>query len=969
MADRSQPDDTPATPSPARIDWPRNLDAEAMRRRIGERLFGGDERPTYLGRFRVLRTLGVGGMGVVYAAEDDVLDRVVALKVIRDDVIQRGGDRQRIVLEARALARLSHPNVVQLHEIVTDSEAVFLVMEYIAGTTLSQWLHAEPRSVAEILATFAAAGRGLAAAHRVGIVHRDVKPSNILFGDDGRVRIVDFGLARGVAPGPLAGATPTAESATPRSPVGADATESGAIAGTPAYMAPEAFFAGKVDARSDQFSFCVALYESLYGERPFGPDVLSGPESLRRGLTFPGAPHVRASVRRLLARGLSARPADRFASMEELTAGLEARPRSRWGIVGLLTAGLLGGAVLLGQAGDEPASRCAPPSGELAGMWDAAARNSVRKAMLRHGQPFSALVGPVEEQLDRYALRWSAARHDACEATWVRGEQSTELLDRSMHCLSQRRHALAGLVDRLQGGDPRVAALALELAHDLPDIGACRDSGRLLHGRARGTDDPRLASVRSTLVQATALEWSREAIAAVALANAALTELRAIGEPVTEAEALQLRGRLLARELGDIRAGLADLHAAYDRAAAAGDDPLRARIWAELAEFVAGFEQDPAEARRLLTHAREAAGRQGAPSPADEARLLDTEGRILSFEERFAGSLELHTRALELRRAHLAPGHPDLVRSRLRVANASADAGQPEVAMRLCGELGRDVAARFGADHPATALIEVAEAQHLVALRRTEEARARLLHARPLLLRGLGPRTPQLAVLDLELADLDADLGELPRAIARARDALALVTALLPPHHDLRIEALAALAGYHQRAGDCAGALDILRELLVLHEKKAVELDLGLLLYNLGDCLCLLGRCAEGNDYFMRLLALYPPPPPTSPALPTFRPVRRALALYGLGFVHLEAGRPELALPSLEHAKRLLDADPDELPHVAVDVTRLLARSLVALHREPRRVRALRAEADAAARRLAPTPAEATSGGEPTPAR
>jgi len=934
----------------------RPLDAEAMRRRIGARLFGGSEEPLQLGRFRVLRSLGVGGMGVVYAAEDDTLGRIVAIKMIRDDVIASGDDRRRILLEARALARLSHPNVVQLHEVVASDDAVFIVMEYVAGVTLLQWLRAETRDVAAILAVFAAVGRGLAVAHRAGIVHRDVKPSNILIGDDGRVRIVDFGLARGVAPGSAAGISggpPTPiEPATPRTGAASEATNASAVAGTPAYMAPEAFLGGVVDTRGDQFSFCVALHESLYGYRPFGGEGMPGVERLRRPLTLPSASEfhrIPRSLRRLLARGLASRPEDRFATMDELVAALESGParRRRW-IFGAMATALAGGALIAGWiSADAAPTLCPAATAQLAGVWDEEVREAVHGAILATGQSFSGRTAAlVDEPLDRYAAQWLAAHRDACEATWVRGEQSEASLDRSMRCLARRRGALAALTAQLRGADTQLVISTPELVFNLPEIAACRDAEALADHAMDAPGDPRSTAANHRIARAAALHKIGAGTEALELVDAGLAEARAIGDGRLEAEALRVRGRLRARELGDLPGGLADLHAAIDRAAASGRDLLSWRIWNDLAELAARTQQDVEEARRLLAHARGAAARHGPPAAVDEAELLDTEGFILWLEERLEDALARHQQALALRVQDLAPEHPDLLWSRLRVANATADLGRADEALQRYAGLRRDVRASYGDDHPVTLRVELPEAQLLAELGRHGEARARLEHARPPMLRIYGPQTPLLAIVDLELARLDLAEGQREAGLARAQGVLELPESALPGRHHLRVEALELLARLYFEGDDFAGAVDVYRRLLVLHDEHGQELDLEALLYNLGDALCTLKRCAEGLDYFTRLLDVVTRQVPQIP-------VRRALPLYGLGYAHFEAGRPDLALLPLEEAYRLVRAEPDALPHVDVDVARLLARCLEALRREPRLVRSLRKEADARAKALA----------------
>ena len=266
------------------------------------------ERAPEIARYQIVRPIGAGGMGVVYEARDLQLHRPVALKMLRPS-----GDaavlRERLLGEARAMAKLSHPNVLAVHDVGTLDDGVFLAMELVEGQTLTGWLAQRRRRWQEVLEMFLAAARGLAAAHAKGIVHRDFKPDNVLVGNDGRARVTDFGLAR-IAAAPLDGGTPVIAASS--------------LAGSPAYMAPEQMRAGPIDARADIFSFCVALYEALFGVRPFaGETVLALEQSIRRGETRKVRAAVPARVRRAVLRGLHAAPADRPASMEALVAALE----------------------------------------------------------------------------------------------------------------------------------------------------------------------------------------------------------------------------------------------------------------------------------------------------------------------------------------------------------------------------------------------------------------------------------------------------------------------------------------------------------------------------------------------------------------------------------------------------------------------------------------------------------------------
>ncbi|MEE9385520.1 MAG: serine/threonine-protein kinase [Nannocystaceae bacterium] len=287
---------------------------------FGESFNEQDEAGFSIGRFTVQHKLGTGGMGVVYACRDEVLDRDVAVKLLHARCDKTS--RRRIMREAKAMARLSHPNVVTVHEIGESDGAAFLVMELVRGSTALSWLRAEKRETNEILDVFLGAGRGLAAAHANGLVHRDFKPENIMIDEDGRALVTDFGLARGEVADPVSEAT---DPATPTSST--ETTATGIVVGTPAYMAPETFAEGRTDARTDQFSFCAAMWEGLYGQRPFtGGDLAA----LARAATehsplVPRGSAVPRKLREAMERGLMPDPRDRWASMEDLLDSLSTR--------------------------------------------------------------------------------------------------------------------------------------------------------------------------------------------------------------------------------------------------------------------------------------------------------------------------------------------------------------------------------------------------------------------------------------------------------------------------------------------------------------------------------------------------------------------------------------------------------------------------------------------------------------------
>ena len=330
-------------------------DGDEARARIEEHLDGCDAcralvagaaqvaaAPDRISRYVIGERIGAGAMGIVHAAFDPELRRRVAIKLL----VQRADAR--LLREAQALARVSHPNVIPIYDVGTHEGGVFLAMELVDGESLTAWLASRARSPAEIVGVLTAAGRGLAAAHAAGLVHRDFKPDNLLVGRDGRVRVTDFGLARD------RGEPDSAPAAESSDFLAGELTRPGTLVGTPVYMAPELLAGGVAEARSDQFSFCVTAYEALYGHRPFAARTIG---ELRRAVVErqvrdePRGAGVPGSLRRLILRGLSPRPEDRFASMDDLlTALARRRPRVPRRLLAAALVTLVAGGVLAGDA-------------------------------------------------------------------------------------------------------------------------------------------------------------------------------------------------------------------------------------------------------------------------------------------------------------------------------------------------------------------------------------------------------------------------------------------------------------------------------------------------------------------------------------------------------------------------------------------------------------------------------------------
>lgn len=296
-----------------------SLELERLRREVKARLFGVANDPLMIGRYVVLGCIGTGGMGIVYAARDERLGRTVAIKLLKPEL--SGRQVSNLAVEARSLAQLAHPNVVAVFDVGEHEGQLFVAMEYVEGENLRRWLQVA-RPLGEIVDVFLAAGEGLAAAHEAGLVHRDFKPDNVLVGVDRRPRILDFGLAKG--PDELALAEPPAF-ADDAAPTMTSLSRQGVLLGTPAYMAPEQHLGERADARSDQFGFCVALYQAVYGQLPFpSADLRSLSLAIVGGRirTPPVDERVPDSLRRLILRGLAIDPNARYSTMKLLLAEL-----------------------------------------------------------------------------------------------------------------------------------------------------------------------------------------------------------------------------------------------------------------------------------------------------------------------------------------------------------------------------------------------------------------------------------------------------------------------------------------------------------------------------------------------------------------------------------------------------------------------------------------------------------------------
>ena len=669
--------------------------------------------PASIGRFTVLRELGRGGTGVVYAAYDEQLDRKVAVKLLhsetREDVA-----RVRLMREAQAMARLSHPNIVGVHEVGTFGRQVYVAMEFVHGMTLHAWLKRRRRDFHEIVAMFRQAGEGLAAAHDAGLVHRDFKPANVMVGEDGRVRVLDFGLARAdVSPaaGPgledLAPAEEHSSALANLRSLDASITLTGLMLGTPAYMAPEQFLGTRVDARSDQFAFCVALFEAAYRARPFSGDTLAElMASVLAGVVSDAVapPSVPRALRPLLLRGLQRDPAARWPALRPLLAALapmaRAPVRRSWFAGAGVAAALAWSGVALATRGTLVDPVCTGGQAQIEALWDPQAQARLEEGVRSSGlSQASAVWTRVEAGLDRYSEDWLVGYADAC------GE-SGEILDLRMACLGERHRALATAIRMFEDVDADLLAHADRMVADLPPIDVCADEG-YLREKVRPPADPAVKALVKALREDLKDAQTHETGGKLSEALAALEKAIAAAPtdyPPLRAELAYAKGTIL-ENLGRYEEARTALEVAFFAAVESGhheytidaanrlayvvgrrlSDRRVSRVWLTHAEIYAQREGDPlrrgrvattagalansaaamggdtmAEARTAFDQAGRAFAEARAEDTVDYARYLHFYGDFLTHAADPEAGIRAHAASLK-RMAHLlGPQHPDV---------------------------------------------------------------------------------------------------------------------------------------------------------------------------------------------------------------------------------------------------------------------------------------------------------------------
>ncbi len=915
---RSRDSETTGPSRPVALDL--DLDPRSQRAtKSREHTFSPGAR---IARYTVLDIIGAGGIGIVYACYDPDLDRKVAVKLLRPSKLASGRRtldvrRRRMLREAKALARLSHPNVVPIYEVGTFQGQIYLVMESVDGTTLSAWLKREAHQWRAIVSVFLQAARGLAAAHTAGIVHRDFKPDNVLVGVDGRVRVLDFGLAT-----PLRDTVPSSEAQTLSDMLSSDelaledqelrselqefivanardaedgkfsddgippedaqdVTREGQIIGTPAYMAPEQARGEQSDARSDQFSLCVAVYEAIYGSRPFlgkagAPQHYLDLGSLR---TLPGQrpTDMPSKVEKVLLRGLSLDPHDRFPTVDALILALQPLTETRrlgWlplvlGLATVFSAGALAWSQLSPRLDVGVLAECDGGAARLRTVWNPTVSAEFERRLAPAGLPYADKTwSTIVTRLDRFMEDWEQARLRACEASKVHGRQSLTVFEQRDACLDQQLTRIEVVLTDLLAQELPASELLSRmqaLSTRLPNPERCDADDVLSQGTAGALNDADAREFQRRIAEIDGLTEVGEFTAAIAAGEALQLELPRIDSDRIRADVLVSLGRALVRQSGDEERAIALLSSGAMAAQRVGHDRAVVRAATELIDTfsrdaakleladhwaalglasLAHIGDDPELAVELHISLGDLAMTKG-----DFEAALESQGRELAVLDELGGDRhpryasvlvrvgdaqrelgrydeagESLERALALAIEHYGPEHPDVATTMDSLANVRASQHRYSEALELHRRSLELSETLLGTEHR-----DVARTLNNIAIifdetGRYEEALASLERARKIIVPHVGEAHPDVAFVDVNIGSALQNLGRFDEAIARYRQALDVLTPSLGEDHVAVGVSLQNLAAAKAERGEAQGRQEDFLEALVDFEASRAVL-------------------------------------------------------------------------------------------------------------------------------------------------
>ena len=876
-----------------------------------------------VGRFEISRRIGSGGMGSVYEARDPELDRRVAIKVLHPDA----GAPDRLVEEGKAMARLNHPNVVTVHEVGRADGRIFVVMELVEGDTLRRWQQAREHSWGEIVQMYQSVGQGIAAAHRSGLVHCDLKPENVLVGDDGRPRVTDFGIARLHRPELRVTDDGHADEDEGERDLGKSSTR---LAGTPRYMSPEQYAGGVIDHRADQFGYCVMLWEALYGASPFAATSVA---ALAIAITHgdieapPPGRAVPQWLRRICERGLSRDPADRWPDMPALLEALgKGRDRARrrrigWGLAaaGVLVASGYGAHQLRQNRIEQD---CATEGAAIEEIWGPEPAAEVRRGMLDvGGETAGDTADRVQRWLDERAGKWREVATDTCLARELTPTADAEAPERAAWCLADRKAELEMTVELLRNPTRSLIEHAVLLVSQPFDIEGCADEAALARIELPPPEQrEQVREIHRELVRADSTDAGGDRAAAEAIATEALKDAEALGWDRLEAKARGVLAKTLMQS-GRTDEARAVASEAYFSAITLGD-LITAKSAAERMIYIEGELRGELEAAQLWARLTDVLIDQldQRDTPGEVYRLVRL-AEALRFKGRRDEAQPLIERALGITARTLGTEHPRHVFVIGALSTNLRERGQLDEALVYNRQEVESDEAIFGPDSPqlATSLMGLGATYSQAG--RHAEAKEALQRAYEIFVRTVGPESGRVASVTLNLAGAEQALGNEEVAIELLQEALAGLKRVLGPGHVRVGIALNNLGNALKSAGRREEARDALQSALEIFETE-LESDyphVAFVSNNLGELEVSLGNHEVGKTLLERSLAIR-----ERELGPDH--IRLLNPIVALGDIQLEKRDLEGARAYAERAAVLLSKNED----TGLATTRALARLLMA---------------------------------------
>lgn len=778
----------------------------------------------------------------MFVAKDRLLGRQVALKVLMDPSPQL---RTRVLREARAMAQLSHNHIVRVFDVGEFPDGVYISMEYVEGGTLSDWLARKKRSTKEVIELMTGVAAGLAAAHERGFVHRDFKPANLLVGADGRALIADFGLV----------SLPERRGDALDHELPLSVTQSEHLLGTPAYMALEQLQGEEADATSDQYGFCVTLYEAIYGSRPFPADTVSTLVStLQEGerVALPPSPALQRRVRGLLTRGLAASATDRYSSMKELLVDLSHKSsRNTWFVGGAIA--LFAASILWFVSRDVPLPRhsCIADRG-ISEQWDERTKAQTLDAFRATNLVFaSAAFATVDREITARDDLWRKEWEDSCQATRVRGGQSETVMQSRMNCLERRRRETTVLIDILRSADAATVEAAPQAVQRLPSVDDCAD---ILHlaGALPAEKSKDYEQAEQAIAQAAALHALGRYLEAEGAISKAVELVEPLGDVAFLARALAAQARAQ-RYVERYDEALVTIRRATRLASEINDPQMATRLWIERA-VVQGKNAEIDEALVALDAAAEALVRAGE-TPELRWQFEYVFGATAMLQSDYEEARVHLARALTVAEENLSSRQ--IADTQTSMAAALQRLGEYELAIAAYTRSLEILEQEYGLSHPkvAGALEGIGSLERRVG--NFDKAQDHLERALSILDAVSATPRSRAGVL-YALGNVHVSRGDLAMAATTHRRALRLYEAALPEEHPAIARALTVMAKIARLQGELEEARTLAARALQIKEAvygpdhMSITFELTGLAYILAES----GDIDGGREQLLRVLAI-----------------------------------------------------------------------------------------------------------------